>query len=99
MATEPAKEISTEEGDVKSSDRASKLKNILAKISSNNKTTKSEGNNLKLKTASQSSDETASQFGMIKFGESIVGTDIIETRFKNGHCKGMINGVIEEKLS
>jgi uncharacterized Fe-S cluster-containing radical SAM superfamily enzyme len=99
MATETAQEVRTEEGDVKATDRASKLKNILAKISSNNKTAKSDGNNLKLKTASQSSDETASQFGMIKFGDSIVGTDIIETRFKNGHCKGMLNGVIEEKLS
>ena len=98
MATEPAKEISTEEGDVKSSDRASKLKNILAKISSNNKTAKSDGNNLKLKTASQSSDDTQAQFSTIKFGDSVVGKEIID-RFKSGHCKGMLNGSVEEKLS
>ncbi len=96
MTKSQASEISKPEGDGKVSDKSAKLKNILDKIRQKNTDTSDAKGGTSLKSVGRNSDDTVSKFSPIKFGDSIVGEEIIETRFKNGHCKGMLNGVIEE---
>jgi hypothetical protein len=98
MTKSQASDVNKQEGDGSVSDKSAKLKNILDKIRQKNTDASDTKGGLSLKSSGYHSDNTVAKFSPIKFGDSIVGEEIIKTRFKNGHCKGMLNGVIEEKI-
>lgn len=97
MTKSQPNEVNKQEGEGKASDTSAKLKNILDKIRQNNTNTAEAKGGISLKSSGRSSDDTIEKFSPIKFGESIVGEPIIKRL--NENCKGMIHGVIEEKIT